>query len=265
MMKKIFFLVLTFAATMLCGITANGRGQTAFQSGEVLQYNLYYNWKFIWVQAGSATMSITQSSYRNTPAYRTRLLMRGSKKADGYFVLRDTLLSYTNIDNLRPLYYAKTDMEGSAYRSREVWYSYPGNKCRARQSYTRKDGRITEKDETNSSQIYDMLSIMLKARTFNTSQWKPGKRINFLMTDGNGVKPQTLIYRGKQRIKMKGTNKVYRCLKLSFIETNNRGKEKEVITFFVTDDANHIPVRLDMYLKFGSAKAFLAGARGVSK
>lgn len=33
--------------------------------------------------------------------------------------------------------------------------------------------------------------------------------------------------------------------------------------FFVTDDANHVPVRLDMFLKFGSAKAFLVGAKGV--
>ena len=34
--------------------------------------------------------------------------------------------------------------------------------------------------------------------------------------------------------------------------------------FFVTDDENHVPVRLDMFLKFGSAKAFLVGAKGVN-
>ena len=84
------------------------------------------------------------------------------------------------------------------------------------------------------------------------------------MTDGNGVENQTLIYRGKQRIKMKGSRKVYQCLKLSFVETNGRGKEKEVITFFVTDDAKHIPVRLDMYLRFGSAKAFFEAGRGLA-
>ena len=39
-------------------------------------------------------------------------------------------------------------------------------------------------------------------------------------------------------------------------------KEKEVITFFVTDDLNHLPVRLDMYLNFGSAKAFLTDIKG---
>ena len=39
-------------------------------------------------------------------------------------------------------------------------------------------------------------------------------------------------------------------------------KEKEVITFYITDDRNHLPVRLDMYLNFGSAKAFLTDIKG---
>ena len=38
---------------------------------------------------------------------------------------------------------------------------------------------------------------------------------------------------------------------------------KKIVDFFVTDDTNHIPVRLDMFLRFGSAKAFLVGKRGV--
>ena len=40
-------------------------------------------------------------------------------------------------------------------------------------------------------------------------------------------------------------------------------KEKEIITFYITDDDNHTPVRLDLFLKFGTAKAFLNKARGL--
>lgn len=254
------------AVCMACAVAVAGvaaRGQSAFQSGEVLQYSLYYNWKFIWVKAGSATMSIVRSTYGDTPAYRTRLLMRGSRDADDYFVLRDTLLSYTACDDLRPLYYSKNDTEGTSYRSREVRYSYTDRKCRVRQSYRRKDGRVTERDELFAAQVYDMLSIMLKARNFSTSGWKPGKRIRFLMADGKGVDNQMLIYRGKQQVKMKNNHKTYTCLKLSFVESDSRGKEKEVITFYVTDDSRHIPVRLDMFLRFGSAKAFFVGGKGM--
>lgn len=262
--KLTFFRQLLVVILLITATTPNAKAHTAFRAGEVLQYSLYYNWKFIWMKAGSATMTITGSTYNGVPSLRTRLIMRGSKKADNYFILRDTLQSHVQADNLRPLHYAKYDIEGSSRRKREVWYTYPDNRCRALQRYTHKDGRVSVKDETKSLQIHDMLSIMLRARTYNTSDWKPGKRIIFSMTDGNGVMSQTLIYRGKQKIKIRGHEDSYQCLKLSFVETNSKGHEKEVITFFVTDDANHIPVRLDMYLKFGSAKAYLTGFRGLA-
>jgi hypothetical protein len=41
------------------------------------------------------------------------------------------------------------------------------------------------------------------------------------------------------------------------------GKFKEIVRFFVTDDRNHIPIRLDMFLRFGSAKAFLVNMKGI--
>ena len=243
-------------------VPQEGSGQNAFQSGEQLEYSLYYNWGFVWVKAGSATLSIKKASYGSGAAYRTRLLMRGSKKADGYFVLRDTLTSYVSVDKLQPLYYAKRDIEGKKRKLREVWCSYQGTNCRARQQYTHSSGSITKKDETRSQQIYDMLSIMLKARNFNTAKWQKGKRIDFLMTDGNGVSKQTLIYRGKTNVKMRDGKAMYRCLQLSFVEEAD-GEQNEVITFFVTDDTNHLPVRLDMYLKFGSAKVYLTGCSGL--
>ena len=40
-------------------------------------------------------------------------------------------------------------------------------------------------------------------------------------------------------------------------------ENKELIRFYITDDQNHIPVRLDMFLSFGSAKAFLRAYKGV--
>ncbi len=246
-----------------CALLSVGvKAQTAFQAGEILQYNLYYNWGLIWARAGSATMSITRSSYQGTPAYRTRLLMRGTKEADGYFVLRDTLTSYISLSTLKPLYYIKEDLEGKKHRRREVWYSYPGNSCRARQKYIKASGNVMKRDETFAQQVHDMLSITLNARSWNTASWSKGHRIKFLMTDGNGVEPQTLIYRGKTRIKARGTNDVYRCIQLSFIQHKD-DQEKEVITFYITDDMNHIPIRLDMNLKIGAAKAYLVGAKGL--
>ena len=65
---------------LFCTLTWSAMAQpftnTAFKSGETLQYDLYYNWKFVWVKAGSASMSISSTQWHGQPAYRTRLLTR---------------------------------------------------------------------------------------------------------------------------------------------------------------------------------------------
>ena len=98
--------------------------------------------------------------------------------------------------------------------------------------------------------VYDMLSILLQARSYDPTDYKVGMKILFSMATGKAVEKQTLIYRGKENFTSEnGTT--YRCLVFSLVEYVDN-KEKEVITFFVTDDLNHLPVRLDMYLNFGS-------------
>src|SRR5574344_1947492 len=49
----------------------------AFKSGEFLSYNLYYNWKFIWVKAGTASMKTILSRYHGKPAYKGGNLIQG--------------------------------------------------------------------------------------------------------------------------------------------------------------------------------------------
>lgn len=106
-----------------------------------------------------------------------------------------------------------------------------------------------------------MLSIFLRARSFNPEGWKKGTRVNFPITDGTKIITAMLEYKGKTTVKADNGVK-YRCLQLSYMEHED-GKYKEIVRFYVSDDANHVPVRLDMFLKFGSAKAFLVGAKGV--
>ena len=82
------------------------------------------------------------------------------------------------------------------------------------------------------------------------------------ISDARRLSNSWLSYRGKTSYKMDSTKEKFRCLVFSFWENEN-GKSHELIRFYITDDQNHIPVRLDMFLSFGSAKAFLRGYSGV--
>lgn len=254
-MKKIIA-AMTFALASLLSATAQcPLTNTAFNAGETLKYQLYFNWQFVWLKAGTASLDIRDATYQGKPCLRANLITTGSSRTDKFFVMRDTLTSYFTSD-LQPLYYRKGALEGKRYYVDEAWYTHSASAVHLRQHYKRQNGSERTNEQTSAECIFDMVSMMMRARSFDPSAYKEGQRINFLMADGGRVKSETLIFRGRKKFKMDSTGVTYRCLVFSFIERKNK-KDKEIVTFYITDDLNHIPVRLDLYLRFGTAKAFL--------
>lgn len=232
----------------------------AIRVGEKLTYELKFNWKFIWVNAGEAKMDLTATTYKGKPCYKTDLLCISNSKVDFFFKMRDTLTCITT-EQLQPQYFRKGAEEGSRYSVDEVWFNYANGKNVVNQQRWVRGRNIVAATDTISDCVFDMLSILLQARSYDPKDYKVGDKILFPMATGRRIEQQTLIYRGKEIFKAENDVK-YRCLVFSLVEYDKKGKEKEVITFYVTDDKNHLPVRLDLYLNFGSAKAFLKTVRG---
>jgi len=266
-MNRKRFIPLTLLLTLLLCIASPLRAQiplenTAFSSGENLEYQLYFNWKFIWLKAGTANLNITEKKYDGNTAYRCHLITTGSKRTDKFFVMRDTLVGYISQD-LIPLYYRKGAREGKRYYIDEVRYEYPSQgQTLLRQRTVNSEGIVHDTINTTLNEVYDMVSMLMRARSFDPTQFHEGQRLNFYMADGNSIDPQILIYRGKKNFEMEQTGEKYRCLVFSFVEKVGK-KEKEVVTFYITDDKNHLPVRLDLFLRFGTAKAFLKKAENI--
>ena len=248
------FLPLTSSAQ--CGIENN-----AFKSGEELAYDLYFNWKFIWVKVGTAEMDTKMAKFEGKDAWKSYLITRGNPKLDKFFVMRDTLLSYCNPD-LSPLYFRKGAKEGDSYYVDEIWYSYPHGNCQLKKHRITSSGEHLWKTTTYKSCIYDMMSIFLRARNFDASKMKKNETIPMPVSDAMRLSNSWLEFRGRENYKMSDTKEKFRCLVFSFYERDN-GKSKELLRFWVTDDENHIPLRLDMFLSFGSAKAYLKSYKGV--
>ena len=260
-MKKLFAIIcmcfgLSMTAFAQCGIE-----NTAFKSGESLSYDLYFNWKFIWMKVGSAQMDTKMTKFEGKEAWKSYLITRGNSKLDKYFMMRDTLLSYCNPD-LSPLYFRKGAREGSRYYVDEIWYSYPNSLCQLKKHRIDADGEQHWKTSTYKTCIYDMMSIFLRARNFDATKMKKGEVIPMPISDARSLTNSWLEYRGKENFKMNNSKEKFRCLVFSFYERED-GKSHELIRFYITDDTNHIPVRLDLFLSFGSAKAYLNNYQGV--
>ena len=202
----IFILLPVCYAAAQCTYESRALGN----SSEVINYNLYFNWKFIWIKAGTASMITQPIVYNGKNAYRSSLVTRSSETVDKYFMMRDTIMAYFSTQ-LTPLYYRKGAREGKRYYVDEVWYSYSGDKCTTSLKHLTSSGDTYKEKFTYDRCVSDMLNSFQKK---------------------------------------------YNCLVLSYIEKEEK-KDKEIVRFYVTDDNKHVPVRLDMFLRFGSAKAFL--------
>jgi len=250
------FTLLPLNAFGQCGIE-----NTAFKAGEQLSYDLYFNWKFVWVKVGTASMNTTQATFNGQQGLRCSLITRGNSKLDNVFMMRDTLVSYTDND-ITPLYFRKGALEGKRYYVDELWYTYPNGNCHLRKHRIDADGEEHWKEDEYKDCIYDMMSIVMRSRSLDASTLKKGDKIPMPISDARRLSNSWLKYTGKTTLTMKNTTTKYRCLVFSFIERED-GKNHELIRFYITDDKNHMPVRLDMFLSFGSAKAYLSNYKGL--
>lgn len=252
-MKKILSIIAFSILFSVSAIAQSPMKNQAFGDSETLEYNLYFNWKFVWVKAGTASMGTYATTYKGQPAYKSSLVTRTSSKVDKFFRMRDTLLVYATRD-LVPLYYRKGAHEGKRYYVDEMSYTYPNGKCSVSLRHLHADGSVTKENKTYSKSVYDMLNIFLRARNFDPTNWSKGHEVNVDIAGGTELTKAKLIYRGKETVKA-DNGKKYNCLVLSYVEKDGK-KDKEIVRFFVTDDKAHVPIRLDLFLKFGSAKAF---------
>jgi hypothetical protein len=257
------FLLWLIGGLFLCSSVANAQCKAinrAFRSGEQIDYVLYYNWKFIWIKVGDAYLKTKAIDYDNRLAYKIDLLSNTSKRADRFFKMRDTITSIVS-DSLQPIYYRKGAHEGKRYTVDEVNFRFYKDSCHLDMFRLNHKGKLEFKEKEVQGCVYDMLSILAKARSFDVRHYKKGERIQFELASGAKIEHYHLVYLGKKNVKAKD-RKTYRCLSFRLLEQFENKEEKKLITFFITDDDNHIPVRLDMHLSFGSAKAFLKRITG---
>lgn len=224
--------------------------------GERLSYTLFFNWKFVWIKAGEASLSTRATTYKGQKAYTSTLLGSTNKTADAIFRLRDTLTTIVRPDAL-PLYFVKHCQEAEDIVYERAWFSYPSaNVYRAKQTKVYIDGHERNTEFSRTTPIFDMISLMQYARTFDMQRLKRNQRLVYPMVTGKKVEDQTLIYMGKQEVTTL-SGKDVSCHVFSLVQTAEKGGEAELLRFFISDDERHIPIQIDIALKFGTAKAKL--------
>jgi hypothetical protein len=196
----------------------------------------------MYVNAGDATFNVSLDRVNNKPAYHVVGTGTSNPSYDWIFKVRDRYETYFDTANLQPLKFLRNIDEGGFKKIENVSFNQQTNTA------------VT----TNGvfkvpSCVQDVLSAIYYARNIDFSRLQPDDKIPFNMFLDNEVHNLYIKYEGRETIKTKyGKFRAIRFKPLLVKGTMFSGGEK--MTVWVSDDQNHIPLRIESPIVVGSVK-----------
>lgn len=243
MKNTVIFVMFLFAWMKLsanddfCGIRNN-----AFQAGESISYTVYYSVIGLYVNAGAATFTNSLDKINGTPVYHVVGDGKSNPSYDWIFKVRDRYESYMDTGSLQPLKFIRNISEGGFKQTDNVTFSKQTNTAIT-------PGGVFKIPAC----VQDVLSAIYYARNIDFNSYKAEDKIPFDMFLDNKVYNLYLRYLGKEVIKTKyGKFNAIKFKPLLVKGTIFKGGEDMVV--WVSDDANHVPVRIESPIIVGSVK-----------
>lgn len=222
-----------------------------FRSGEALTFKVYYNLSALWVPAGEATFSTKQETLNGQPVYHVTAIGNTYSSYDWIFRVRDQYETFMRTDNLWPLKFLRNVDEGGYKFTNNVTFDQE-----KQQAYSNKKTFDVPKC------VKDVLSAIYFARNIDYDNLKPGTKIPFSMFLDDKVYDLYIRYIGKAKIKTRyGTFNAIKISPLLIKGTIFKGGEDMEV--WVSDDKNHIPLRVNSPILVGSVKVDMIGYAGL--
>ena len=217
---------------------------TAFQPGEKITFTVFYNVIGMYINAGTAIFTTNVTKHKNINAYHVVAEGVTNKKYDWIFKVRDRYESVFDED-FNSLKFSRDVHEGKISFSEEVVFNNDNNTA------------------VSSNKIYkvppsvmDVLNSIYYARNIDYDSYKVGDKISFSMFLDREVYNMYIRYLGKEEIKTKYGK--FKAIKLKpLLLKGSMFDGGESMTMWVTDDANHIPVRIESDISVGKVKVDL--------
>jgi hypothetical protein len=253
MIKKLITAVLflfslspVFAQNDFCGIK-----NTSFKDGEKLDFKVYYNMGRIWIGAGEASFNVVKELYNSKDVYHITGEGQTLKSYEWFYKVRDKYESYVDAETMLPVKFVRNVNEGGFRIYNNV-------------SFNQSIGQaVSTKGVYNVPKcIQDVLSAIFYARNIDYNKYKPGDKIPFSMFLDDQTYNVYIKYLGKEQVSTRyGTFNAIKIVPLLIEGTIFKGGEKMMI--WVSDDDNHLPVRVDSPILVGSIKVDLVGYSGL--
>ncbi len=255
-----------FLVFILIGILTTARAQctsvnTVFGAGEHVTYSAFYNWGFIWLNAGVVTFSVEAAVWQNQPVYHLQSIGITHRAYDRFFMVRDTFESYVMKDNLRPLEFRQITNEGSYSSSHHYLFNNHNRTIRA--MISKEGGPVQHSILPWPECSFDILTMIYQARNIDFLKYKKNDKIPIVMVVDGEIHNLYIRYLGKEVVANRDGRK-FNCLKFSPLLVKGTIFEAgEDMTVWVTDDKNRVPIVVEAKILIGSVKAMFVEAEGL--
>ena len=242
-MKKLYFITaLAFIGSYSLLAQPTVVQNHAFQPKEKISYNVYYSVIGIYVNAGTATFTTSNEKMQDEDVFHVVCEGSTNPRYDWIFKVRDRYESYFSTTDLKPIRFVRNINEGTYKKNEETNFNHQTNTATTR--------NVVYQVPEN---VQDVISVMYYMRNINYDQNKAGDKIPFTMFLKDKVYSMYIHYIGKEIIRTgHGKFNAIKLKPLLLKEGVFEGAEK--MTIWVTDDANHIPVRVESPIVVGSVK-----------
>ena len=253
-MKKIIFTLgligLLIGMTSSTSVSFPSTSNKAFQSGEKLKYFISYGF----IDAGEAILEVNNTNKKGNN--RELLHVKGTGRTLGgfnaFFKVLDTYESYIDKVGVFPWEFVRRVNEGG--------YKIEQDYILQHDQYKVKTGE--GKEYKIPMAIQDMISSFYYARTLNFKNIKEGDIFEFNCFMDEEVFLLKIKYVGEEDIHIRKGK--FNCLKfVPVIQTGRLFEDENDVNFWVTNDANRIPILVKAKIPVGSIKMHLVDWDGL--
>ena len=235
---------------------SEGLGRS-FVSGEDLTYTVRYGF----VTGGLGHFTVRDTTINGRRVNHIVCAGQTTGVADVFFKVHDSYESYLDAETQKVVMSKRNIREGK-YKYNDV-VTYDNRSHLISKSIRKRDKPEIHATQSAPVDIIDMVGAFYHARNNAFSDnLSVGDTISYETFFSNEIFPLRIVYRGKETIKTK-LGKI-ECLKLSPVtEVGRTFNSDDDMHLWITNDGNHLPVKIQFDLTVGSFVCELTDASGL--
>lgn len=258
-MRRLFFIsgfLISLAGYSQCVEKIN-----AFQPGEKIYYEVYYELGILSWHAAEAYFEVQEDVYNGKECFHFISYGRSLPGYDWLYKVRDSYEAWSDKNDLKSYKYIRNTNEGNYHVRNEYHFDHKEAKI---YSFTENSKKPYSEDTLLMPECTnDLVTAVYYTRNIDYSKATTGQKFPVRMIVDNELVDLYIRYLGKEKIETRdGTE--FNCVVFTALMMEgsifNGGEDIKV---WVTDDLNRIPVKVEAQILIGTVDAYLTKTAGL--